>query len=91
MKEAGKRFEIIFCSSDRDVAAFEDYHKSMPWLALPFGDARKKALSRYFEVSGIYKLNTVRVCTYMLGPADPKHNIYKHTCIYNPVYSCTCT
>lgn len=53
LKEAGKSFEIIFCSSDRDEASFKEYFLTMPWLAIPFGDARKTSLSRYFDVSGI--------------------------------------
>ena len=52
LKEAGKKFEIIFCSSDRDEDAFKEYYESMPWYALPFGDPRKKSLSRFFDVSG---------------------------------------
>ena len=52
LKEAGKKFEIIFCSSDRDEDSFKEYFESMPWLALPFGDSRKKSLSRAFDVSG---------------------------------------
>lgn len=54
VKEAGKKFEIIFCSSDRDEDSFKEYYSSMPWLALPYGDNRKKALSRVFDVSGKY-------------------------------------
>jgi nucleoredoxin len=53
VKDAGKNFEIIFCSSDREEEAFEEYYATMPWLALPFGDSRKKSLSRKFEVTGI--------------------------------------
>ena len=54
IKEAGKKFEIIFCSSDRDEDSFKEYYSSMPWLALPHGDNRKKTLSRGFDVSGKY-------------------------------------
>ncbi|KAK9117164.1 hypothetical protein Sjap_016111 [Stephania japonica] len=46
-------FEVIFISSDRDQEAFNEFFSSMPWLALPFGDERKKSLSRTFKVSGI--------------------------------------
>lgn len=52
LKEAGKKFEIIFCSSDREEESFRDYYSDMPWLALPFGDGRKKSLSRVFDVDG---------------------------------------
>jgi len=54
LQAAGKPFEIIFASSDRDEAAFKEYHGEMPWLALPFADrARKESLSKVFGVEGI--------------------------------------
>eukprot|EP00386_Alphamonas_edax_P013173 GDKI01040778.1.p1 GENE.GDKI01040778.1~~GDKI01040778.1.p1 ORF type:complete len:449 (-),score=161.32 GDKI01040778.1:365-1633(-) len=50
-------FEVIFLSSDRDEAAFKEYHSEMPWLAVPFADRdRKNALSQHFEVQGIPSL-----------------------------------
>jgi len=53
IKAAGKSFEIIFVSSDRAQSGFDEYFKSMPWIALPFGDRRKNALSQRFQVAGI--------------------------------------
>jgi len=51
---AGKSFEIVFVSSDKDEAQFASYFKEMPWLALPFENRDlKKALSKKFKVSGI--------------------------------------
>ena len=35
-------FEIVFISSDRDEAGFNDYFDTMPWKALPFADREKK-------------------------------------------------
>lgn len=46
-------FEIIFCSSDHGQAEFDSYFAEMPWLAIPFKDARIRALSSRFEVEGI--------------------------------------
>jgi len=55
--------EIVFASSDKDEAAFNDYYNEMPWLALPFAEReRKEALSKHFDVSGIPTL-------VVLGPA----------------------
>eukprot|EP00042_Codosiga_hollandica_P051749 m.640835 g.640835 ORF g.640835 m.640835 type:complete len:401 (-) comp58344_c2_seq6:227-1429(-) len=49
-----KPFEIIFISSDQDRESFQTYFSSMPWLSLDAdADARKLALSKYFEVEGI--------------------------------------
>lgn len=53
IKAAGKDFEIIFVSSDRDMTSFTEYYGTMPWLAIPQGDRRKEALSKLFEVEGI--------------------------------------
>merc|ERR1712005_34799 len=54
MKAAGKKFEIVFASSDRDQTAFDEYYAEMPWLALPYSDrATKDALSKKFKVQGI--------------------------------------
>ena len=49
-----KNLEIVFISSDRDEASFNEYHSIMPWLALPYGErALKDELSRKFQVNGI--------------------------------------
>lgn len=53
IKSEGDPFEVIFISSDRDQASFDDFFSGMPWLALPFGDPRKSSLSRKFKVQGI--------------------------------------
>ena len=52
LKEDGKPFEVIFVSSDRDEESWQEYLSTMPWYSIPFGDDRKKALSRKFDVSG---------------------------------------
>lgn len=46
-------FEIIFASSDKNQAQFDEYFGEMPWLAIPLQDARKEALSTKFDVNGI--------------------------------------
>ena len=53
IKAKDDAFEVIFISSDRDQASFDDFFSGMPWLALPFGDSRKASLSRRFKVQGI--------------------------------------
>jgi len=48
------KMEIVFVSSDRDEAAFEDYFKDMPWLSLPFAKREEKEqLSKAMSVEGI--------------------------------------
>ncbi|KAF8408256.1 hypothetical protein HHK36_007405 [Tetracentron sinense] len=53
IKEKDDAFEVIFISSDKDQVSFDEFFSSMPWLAIPFGDERKKFLSRMFKVQGI--------------------------------------
>lgn len=59
IKAKDEAFEVVFISSDRDQASFDDFFSQMPWLALPFGDERKGSLSRLFKVRGIPMLVAV--------------------------------
>eukprot|EP00277_Geminigera_cryophila_P026977 CAMPEP_0179463624 /NCGR_PEP_ID=MMETSP0799-20121207/45644_1 /TAXON_ID=46947 /ORGANISM="Geminigera cryophila, Strain CCMP2564" /LENGTH=123 /DNA_ID=CAMNT_0021267001 /DNA_START=159 /DNA_END=528 /DNA_ORIENTATION=+ len=57
MVGAGKAIQIVFVSSDRDEAQFQEYFETMPWLALPFGERDlKQTLSSKYGVNGIPKL-----------------------------------
>ncbi|XP_073010070.1 LOW QUALITY PROTEIN: probable nucleoredoxin 1 [Typha latifolia] len=56
IKEKNGAFEVILVSSDSDQSSFNDFFSEMPWLALPFGDERKKTLSRRFKITGIPSL-----------------------------------
>merc|ERR1711998_815180 len=58
-KAAGKKWEIVFASSDSSEKEFKDYFGEMPWKALPHGDDRKDELDSMFEVSGIPTLVVV--------------------------------
>mmetsp|Transcript_66818 Transcript_66818/g.118305 ORF Transcript_66818/g.118305 Transcript_66818/m.118305 type:complete len:455 (+) Transcript_66818:65-1429(+) len=54
--ELGDKFEIIFCSGDRDEAAMKSYYEEQcksggDWLCLPFD--KKDDLDPLFQVSGI--------------------------------------
>ena len=54
LKAEGKNFEIIFVSSDKDEAQFNEYFAEMPWVALPYSERnRKEQLSGVFQVEGI--------------------------------------
>lgn len=50
---AGKTFETVFFSSDRDEKSFNEYYAEMPWKAVPHGDKRVKELKGLFDVDGI--------------------------------------
>lgn len=57
VRAAGKQFEVVLIGSDRNERDFLEYHKGMPWLALPFPDReRKSSLSTKFRVRGIPSL-----------------------------------
>jgi len=59
LKARGDAFEVVFVSSDRDEAAFNEYFGEMPWLALDLKhgsaelEAIKEQLDQRFEVEGI--------------------------------------
>ncbi|GLT37040.1 hypothetical protein SLA2020_113800 [Shorea laevis] len=53
IKAKDEPLEVVFISSDNDQASFDKSFSKMPWLALPFVDARKSSLSRRFKVIGI--------------------------------------
>ncbi|GLJ16450.1 hypothetical protein SUGI_0279920 [Cryptomeria japonica] len=57
LKERGAEFEIVFISSDEDRVSFEEYHRTMPWLAVPYSDLKtKKLLNKTFEIEAIPRL-----------------------------------
>eukprot|EP00667_Euglena_gracilis_P023198 EG_transcript_26102 len=46
------QLEVIFVSSDADAKAFQAYFDLMPWLAIPYDDARRTSLAQRFSVIG---------------------------------------
>jgi thiol-disulfide isomerase/thioredoxin len=40
LKAAGKAFEIVFVSADRDESSMKSYFEDMPWLALQWADKK---------------------------------------------------
>ncbi len=51
---AGKRFGVVFVSSDRDQASFHEYFRKMPWVALDYAQRDlQESLSKLFKVEGI--------------------------------------
>lgn len=53
-KEAGKKVEVIFISSDRNEDDYQEYTAEMPWLAVSMHNTGvKKKLSAACEVEGI--------------------------------------
>lgn len=63
LKAEGKKFEVIFVSSDENKESYLDYFKSMPWLALDYNSKQNDFLSSLFEVEGIPTLALVDVKT----------------------------
>jgi hypothetical protein len=54
---AGRKFEVIFVSGDKDQASFDGYMAEMPWLAIPWSNEEVKAkLGMNFKVQGIPNL-----------------------------------
>jgi len=51
---AGKPFEVVFVSSDRDQPGFNKYMASMPWKAIPFDRTHLlQSLGQKYKVKGI--------------------------------------
>ena len=48
-----KQIEIIFVTSDRSEAEFNEYFGTMPWLSIPFKDESIENLKQSFEIMGI--------------------------------------
>ncbi|KAK7112736.1 uncharacterized protein [Littorina saxatilis] len=53
IKQKGKKFEVIFISSDRDQKSYAEYYETMPWLTIGFGSEKKSDLAEMYEVGGI--------------------------------------
>jgi len=47
---------VVFVSGDKTQEEYEKYYDEMPWLALPFKDARLATLAKKFEVKGVPRL-----------------------------------
>ena len=45
--------EIIFVSFDKSKEEFEEYRKSMPWIAIPYGDPKRDLLKKEHGIIGI--------------------------------------
>ena len=57
LQSEGTEMEIIFVSSDKTQAQFDEYRAEMPWVAMPYANRKGKAsLADQFEVSGIPRL-----------------------------------
>ena len=54
-KESGKKFEVVFVTSDNSEEEFKDYLTTMPWWAIAYEDKTKSALSKKFEIEGMHK------------------------------------
>ena len=53
----GKRLQLVFVSSDKDAASFDEYRGHMPFPAMPFEAGLQRArLSELFQVRGIPSL-----------------------------------
>lgn len=54
VQNSGKKFEIIFVSSDEDETAFKRYLSAMPWYAVPYKETETRLkLSKEFDIEGI--------------------------------------
>ncbi len=52
--------EIVFVSFDKSKEEYEEYRKTMPWVALPYGDPKRDALKKEHGIIGIPHLVVLR-------------------------------
>ena len=45
--------EIVYIPFDKTKEEYEDFRKAMPWLALPYDDPKKEALTKEYKIIGI--------------------------------------
>ncbi|XP_076447793.1 nucleoredoxin-like [Babylonia areolata] len=82
LKKQGKKFEIIFISSDKEQKSFDEYYGTMPWLALSFDDRdRKNQISKKFDIKGI-------PCLVLLDSSGNIVNKNGRTCVANDEDGC---
>jgi nucleoredoxin len=82
LQKAGKSFEMVFVSSDKNEDAFNEYHNSMTFLGLPYSERDAKAkLSKKFKVQGIPTLVFIDAQTGKLITADGREAISEDTFI----------
>ena len=48
--------EVVFLSADHDERSFQQYFKTMPWLAVDFDDDTREMLMSQIKVTGIPRL-----------------------------------
>ena len=69
--------EVVFVSSDRSKAEFDDYYGSHPWVALPFSNDVKGTLSATFCVSGIPMLVVLSLADGMVKDAGARSTVMR--------------
>jgi len=47
---------VVFFSGDKQEDVFKSYFSEMPWLAIPFKDARLKRVVKHFNIKGLPRL-----------------------------------
>ena len=68
--ENDKVIEVVFLSGDQDQNLYNEYFGEMPWLALPFKDARMKPAAKQFNVRGLPRLVVLNAKTGAVINAD---------------------
>ncbi|CAM9356821.1 unnamed protein product, partial [Chrysoparadoxa australica] len=53
VKAAGKDFEVVFVSSDKEEEEFNGYIKDMPWLSVPYAGKLKSIIAQLLGIRGL--------------------------------------
>jgi len=75
-----KVFEIVLVSFDKTEEDFAAFYKQMPWLALPFKDARAAQYQEHYEIIGVPMLVILRRDLSVAIP-NAKHVVFNVTAL----------
>jgi nucleoredoxin len=56
LMKKGEVFDIVLVYIDDEEEDFKNYHVSMPWLVLPFGDRIRSKLHQHFQIKCVQTL-----------------------------------
>jgi thiol-disulfide isomerase/thioredoxin len=60
LRQQGRDIEIVFVSWDNNEAEFRELTAKMPWLRMPYGDARSQVITKAYGITSIPTLIFVR-------------------------------
>ena len=76
--EANKNFEVVACIADPNEEMYKEYLSKMPFPAMPWKDARCKAIGKKFSVRGVPRLIVLNAKTGEVIDDNAKEKVEQH-------------